>query len=128
MQASITEHGTLLKEKGGERVAPTLIKDCIKEVTSAIQITKTARNADMKENLAAMRATKLASRAVEACMKEEYDKLFKSLRTMNSDFGRQGQAKHGKSSDLTEGNYVQKVTNMLALTTNNFDKKYFNLT
>ena len=57
MQAPITEHGILLKEKGGEKVATTLIKDMTKEVTSAIQSIKAMWNADMKENLVAMRAT-----------------------------------------------------------------------
>ena len=73
----------------------------------------------MKENLVATRATTSESRAVEASTIEEYDKLPKALRTMKSDFVKQGQAKHGKSSELTEGNYVQKISNMPTLTTKN---------
>ena len=92
MQASITEHGTLLKEKGGDKIAPTLIKDCINEATSAIRSTKTAWNVDMKENLAATRATKSANRKVEA----RINKLFKTLWTIKSDCVRQVQAKDGK--------------------------------
>ena len=120
MQASITEHGTLLKEKGAKKVATTLIKDCIEEVTLAIESTMTAWKAEMVENLTATKAIKSANKAVERQIKSEYDKLFKTLRSMRSDFARHGQAKHGRPSDTTEGNYVQKITNMLALTTNHF--------
>ena len=121
MQAYITEHGMLLKEKGGKKVATTLIKDCIEEVTSAIESTKTAWKTEMEQNLSAMGATKLANKAVETRIKSEYKKLFKTLLSVKSDFARHKQAKHGRSSDVTEGKYVQKITNMLALTTNHFE-------
>ena len=121
MQASITEHGTLLKEKEGKKVATTLIKDCIEEVTSATKSTKMAWKTEMEEHLAATRATKSPNKAVETRIKMEYDKLFKALRTMQSYFTRQGIAKCGSPSDATEGNYVQKITRMLTLTTDHFE-------
>jgi hypothetical protein len=36
----------------------------------------------------------------------EYDKLFKALQAMKSDFTRQEQAKCGSPSDAAEGSYV----------------------
>ena len=52
------------------------------------------------------------------------------LGAMKSDFARQGQTKHDKSTELTEGNYVQKLSNMFALTTNYFKshKQHFTRT
>ena len=68
-----------------------------------------------------MRATKSATKAVETRIKMEYDNLFKALRTMQSDFTRQGIAKCGSPSDAIEGIYVQTSTSMLALTTDHFE-------
>ena len=51
----------------------------------------------------------------------EYNKLFKALRTIQSDFTRQGLAPCRSPLDATEGNYVQTTTIMLALTTYHFE-------
>ena len=76
---------------------------------------------EMEENLTATRATKSANKEVETRIKMEYDKLFKALQAMKSDFLRQEQAKNERPLDVTERNYVQKITSMLALTTNHIE-------
>ena len=68
-----------------------LIKDCIEEVTSAIESIKTAWKMKTGETLTPVRATKSANKAVETRIKMEYDKLFKALQAMKSDFLRQEQ-------------------------------------
>jgi hypothetical protein len=112
----------MLKEKGEEKVATSLIQECVGEGTSTIQARKKAWDADMRESLAAFKATNTASKLVEKLTKEEYNKVFKVVRAMKLGFTRQRQTQHGLSQELTEGNYMQKMSNMLALITNHFNK------